>query len=78
MTSAQVLSPVGRCLVMAVWEQLRTYFGSNRRNLAESHSTCANIKKAHTLCCQNEDEAACGLLPLGIFRLATTHGLISV
>ena len=34
---------------MAVWEELRTYFGSNRRNLAESHSTCANIKKAHSL-----------------------------
>jgi hypothetical protein len=34
---------------MAVWEQLRAHFGNNRRNLVASHSTCANIKKAHTL-----------------------------
>jgi hypothetical protein len=34
---------------MAVWERLRTHFGSNRRNLVKSHSNCANIKKAHSL-----------------------------
>ena len=40
---------------MAVLEQLRAHFGSDRRNLVASHSTCVNIKKAHTLiCAQNE------------------------
>jgi len=34
---------------MAVQEGLRFHFGSNRRNLFASHSTCANIKKAHSL-----------------------------
>ncbi len=33
----------------AVWEELRTYFGSNRRNLLTSHSNCAKLKKAHSL-----------------------------
>ncbi len=35
--------------MMAVWEQLRTHFGSNHRNQVASHSTCANIKKANPL-----------------------------
>src|SRR5213083_1829989 len=34
---------------MAAWERLRIHFGSNRRKLITSHSTCANIKKAHSL-----------------------------
>jgi len=34
---------------MAVLEQFRAHFGSDRRNLVASHSNCANIKKAHTL-----------------------------
>jgi len=34
-------------MAMAVWEQLRSHFGSNRRKLVASYSTCANIKKAH-------------------------------
>ena len=34
---------------MAAWERIRAHFGSNRRNLVASHSTCAHIKKAHTL-----------------------------
>jgi hypothetical protein len=33
---------------MVVWEELRDHSGSDRRNLVESHSTYANIKKAHT------------------------------
>src|SRR6266699_6953579 len=36
-------------LMRAVWEQLRTHFGSNRGNLVASHAHCANTKKAHTL-----------------------------
>ncbi len=30
-------------------EQLSPHFGDNRRNPFASHSTCANIKKAHSL-----------------------------
>ncbi len=47
MKTAHFLSE--RCRVMAVWEGLRSHFGSNRRYPVTSHSTCANFKKAHSL-----------------------------
>ena len=38
-------------LVVAVWEGLRSHFGSSRRKMVESQSNCANLKKAHFLDC---------------------------
>jgi hypothetical protein len=38
-----------RRLVVAVWEQLRSQFGSSRCKMVESHSNCVMLKKAHSL-----------------------------
>jgi len=35
--------------VMATWGRLLSHFGSNRLNPVSSRSTCANIKRVHTL-----------------------------
>jgi hypothetical protein len=63
MIYAQMLLSSERCLIMAVWEHLRAHFGSDRRNLVASHSTCVNIKKVSHSAHQFDRSPPFGTLP---------------